>query len=38
LDYTLATGYGNAVNGVAAANISKVNGIATASISKVNGI
>ena len=36
VDYTL--GYGNAVNGVAAANISKVNGIATASISKVNGI
>ena len=38
LDYTLAAGYGNAVNGVAAANISKVNGIATANISKVNGI
>jgi len=39
LDYTLAaTGYSNAVNGVAAANISKVNGVATASISKVNGI
>ena len=38
IDYTLATGYGNAVNGIAAANISKVNGIATASISKVNGI
>ena len=36
VDYTL--GYGNAVNGVAAANISKVNGIATADISKVNGI
>jgi len=33
-----AAGYGNNVNGVAAANISKVNGIATASISKVNGI
>ena len=32
------TGYGNAVNGVAAANISKINGVATASISKVNGI
>ena len=38
IDYTLATGYGNAVNGIAAANISKVNGIATADISKVNGI
>ena len=38
IDYTLATGYGNAVNGIAAANISKVNGIATASISKVNGV
>ena len=37
VDYTPA-GYGNAVNGVAAANISKVNGIATADISKVNGI
>ena len=32
------TGYGNAVNGVSAANISKINGVATASISKVNGI
>ena len=32
------TGYGNAVNGVAAANISKINGVATASISKVNGV
>jgi hypothetical protein len=32
------TGYGNAVNGVAAANIGKVNGVATANISKVNGI
>ena len=38
IEYTIATGYGNAVNGVAAANISKVNGVATASISKVNGI
>ena len=36
VDYT--AGYGNAVNGVAAANISKVNGVATASISKVNGV
>ena len=33
-----AAGYGHAVSGVAAANISKVNGVATASISKVNGI
>ena len=38
LDYTLVTGYGHTVNGVASANISKVNGIATASIDKVNGI
>ena len=38
LDYTLATGYSNSVNGVASANISKVNGVATADISKVNGI
>ena len=37
VDYTPA-GYGNTVNGVAAANIGKVNGVATASISKVNGI
>mgnify|MGYP003655912416 CR=1 FL=1 len=37
IDYTLATGYGNTVNGVAAADISKVNGVATADISKVNG-
>ena len=38
LDYTLATGYGNTVNGVASANIGKINGVATANISKVNGI
>ena len=38
IEYTIATGYGNAVNGVAATNISKINGVATASISKVNGI
>ena len=31
-------GYGNSVNGVAAANISSINGVATANISKVNGI
>tara|TARA_R110000824_G_C14894243_1_gene644781 strand:- start:100 stop:663 length:564 start_codon:yes stop_codon:yes gene_type:complete len=36
--YTEATGYGNSVNGVAAANISKINGVATANISKVNGV
>ena len=38
IDYTLATGYGNSVNGVASANIGKINGVATANISKVNGI
>ena len=38
IDYTLATGYSNSVNGVAAANIGKINGVATANISKVNGI
>jgi len=38
IEYTVAAGYGNAVNGVAAANIGKINGVATASISKVNGI
>ncbi len=37
IDYTLA-GYGNAVLGVASANISTVNGVATADISKVNGV
>jgi hypothetical protein len=36
VDYN--TGYGNAVNGVAAANIGKVNGVATADIDKVNGV
>ena len=38
LDYTLSTGYGNAVSGVAAANIGSINGVATANISKVNGV
>ena len=38
VDYTAASGYGNDVNGVAAASIGKINGIATASIEKVNGI
>jgi len=37
VDYT-AAGYGNTVNGVASANISKINGVATANIEKVNGI
>ena len=37
IDYTLA-GYGNSVNGVAAANIAGINGVATANISKVNGV
>ena len=37
VDYTPA-GYGNAVNGVASANIGKINGVATANISKVNGM
>ena len=32
------TGYGNAVNGIAAASIGKINGVAIASIEKVNGI
>ena len=38
IDYTLATGYANDVNGVASANIGKVMGVATANIEKVNGI
>ena len=32
------TGYGNTVNGVTAANMSKINGVAKADISKVNGV
>ena len=36
--YTETTGYGNTVNGVAAANIGKINGVATANINKVNGV
>ena len=38
IEYTIATGYGNAVNRITPSNISKINGIATANISKVNGI
>tara|TARA_R100001510_G_C7642812_1_gene200371 strand:- start:801 stop:1556 length:756 start_codon:yes stop_codon:yes gene_type:complete len=39
IDYTLAaTGYGDTVNGVAPANISKVNDVATANIDKVIGV
>ena len=38
LDYTLATGYGNDISGVAAANIGKVDGVATANIEKVIGV
>ena len=38
LDYTVASGYGNTVSGVASANISKVCGVATASIENVMGV
>ena len=38
LDYTLVTGYGHTVNGVASANIGKINGVATANIEKINGV
>ena len=38
IDYTLSTGYGNDIIGVASANISKVNGVETANIEKVNGV
>tara|TARA_R100000808_G_C2128517_1_gene138226 strand:- start:873 stop:1412 length:540 start_codon:yes stop_codon:yes gene_type:complete len=38
IEYTVVTGYGNTVTGVASANIGKVNGVATASISKVIGV
>jgi len=38
LEYTAAAGYGDNVNGVAAANIGKVKGVATASIGKVIGV
>ena len=37
IDYTVSTGYGHTVSGVAAANIGKVAGVATASIEKVIG-
>ena len=37
IEYTLA-GYGNDVNGVAAASIGKVNGVARADISKIDGV
>jgi len=38
IDYTVATGYGHDVCGVASANISEVDGVATANISKVIGV
>ena len=39
VDYTAAaSGYGNAVNSVASANIAKVDGVATANIEKVIGV
>jgi hypothetical protein len=38
IDYTLATGYGHIVSGVAATNIGKVDGVATANIEKVIGV
>ena len=38
INYTLATGYGNDVIGVASADIAKVNGVATADIEKIIGI
>jgi hypothetical protein len=38
IDYTVSTGYGHDVIGVASANIGKVNGVATANIEKVIGV
>lgn len=38
LDYTVASGYGNNIMGVASANISKVSSVATANISKIMGV
>jgi len=38
ITYEVATGYGNIVSGVAAANIGKVDGVATANIEKVIGV
>jgi hypothetical protein len=38
ITYTEASGYGNAVNGVASANIGKVDGVTTANIEKVIGV
>ncbi len=36
--YTIQTGYGNTVSGMASGNISSISGIATADVGKVNGI
>jgi len=38
IDYTVSTGYGNAVLGVASANIGKITAVATADIEKVIGV
>ena len=38
ITYTEASGYGNAVNSVAAANIGKVDGVTTANIEKIIGV
>ena len=38
LDYTISTGYGEDVIGVASANIGKVVGVATANVGKVSGV
>ena len=38
ITYTAASGYGNAVNGVAAANIATLKGVATADIETVIGV
>ena len=38
ITFTAASGYGNAVSGVAAANIGKVDGVTTANIEKVIGV
>jgi|21_taG_2_1085346.scaffolds.fasta_scaffold16689_3 hypothetical protein len=38
IDYTVTSGYGNTVNGVAPANIGQVKGVAVANIEKVIGV
>lgn len=38
IDYTLSTGYGNDVIGLASANIGEINAVATANVGELNGL